>query len=56
MKQLLLVTLSVFLTVQLSFAQYSGAKDGVGLRAQFYNYQLPINNKFDTDQFKENIK
>ncbi len=56
MKQLLLVPIIILMIVQLSFGQYSGAKDGIGVRAQFYNYQLPITNKFDTDQFTSGME
>ncbi len=56
MKQLLLVPIALLLIVQLSFGQYSGAKDGIGIRYQTYNYQLPITKEFDANQFTKGIE
>lgn len=37
--------------LQVAFAQYEGAKNGLGLRAAFLNYQYPILNEWKNEQF-----
>jgi len=51
MKQILTTLLVAVFFVQLALAQYDGAKNAIGLRATFINYQYPITNNWRNDQF-----
>ncbi len=51
MRKILTTILGVLLFMQLAFAQYEDAKDALGLRATFINYQYPITKDWMNDQF-----
>lgn len=51
MKKILTTLLVLTLFVSTASAQYEQAKDALGLRANFMNYQYPITNDWINDQF-----
>lgn len=51
MNRILTTIFGTLLFVQIAFAQYDGAKNALGLRATFLNYQYPITNDWVNDQF-----
>jgi len=57
MKKLIyLFTLIFLFSAQLTFAQYTNAKDGLAVRAIFPNYQWPINQDFIRDDFTSGLE
>ncbi|HMO40993.1 MAG TPA: OmpA family protein [Saprospiraceae bacterium] len=50
-KQFLTIAFLLVLGWQAAFAQYEDAKDGMGVRGIFLNYQFPITNEWRNDQF-----
>lgn len=55
MRKVLLLSFFMLLTT-LSFAQYQEAKHGLGIRANFINYQWPITDNFDNNDFSNGIE
>ncbi|MFM9946587.1 MAG: hypothetical protein ACKV1O_01485, partial [Saprospiraceae bacterium] len=51
-----LFALLLLLSAQLTFAQYSNAKDGLGVRVVLPNYQYPITKDFIENDFTSGME
>lgn len=51
MRRTLATVFMALIMMQFAFAQYEGAKNALGLRATFLNYQYPIINEWHNDHF-----